>query len=89
MKTISYATAGADTRTTQLFINYINNTRLDSLGFSPFGLNIEISLILLKRFFFKGIVTTGFDTANQIFNPTPGKKRRRISNKKKEKCIKR
>ncbi|CAF0929175.1 unnamed protein product, partial [Didymodactylos carnosus] len=54
--TLSYATAGPDTRTTQLFINYVNNTRLDLLGFAPLG-----------------IVTTGLDTANAIFNPTPGR----------------
>jgi peptidyl-prolyl cis-trans isomerase A (cyclophilin A) len=34
---ISYAMAGPDTRTTQLFINYGNNDRLDGMGFSPFG----------------------------------------------------
>ncbi len=34
---ISYAMAGPDTRTTQFFINYGNNTNLDSMGFSPFG----------------------------------------------------
>ena len=34
---ISYAMAGPNTRTTQLFINYGNNARLDDMGFSPFG----------------------------------------------------
>jgi len=34
---ITYAMAGPNTRTTQLFINYGNNSRLDSMGFAPFG----------------------------------------------------
>jgi cyclophilin family peptidyl-prolyl cis-trans isomerase len=34
---ITFATAGKDTRTTQLFINTGNNAQLDKMGFSPFG----------------------------------------------------
>lgn len=38
---VSFAMRGPGTRTTQLFINYANNARLDSMGFSPFGKVIE------------------------------------------------
>ena len=34
---ITYAMAGPGTRTTQLFINLVDNPRLDSRGFAPFG----------------------------------------------------
>ena len=39
--TISMATSGPNSRTTQFFINRINNARLDPLGFSPLGEVIE------------------------------------------------
>jgi peptidyl-prolyl cis-trans isomerase A (cyclophilin A) len=48
--TITFATSGPDSRTTQVFINLKDNTRLDGMGFSPFGVVTEGMDVVTKLY---------------------------------------
>jgi peptidyl-prolyl cis-trans isomerase A (cyclophilin A) len=39
--TVTFAKGGPNSRTTQVFINLVNNARLDSMGFPAFGTVVE------------------------------------------------
>lgn len=42
---VSYAMAGPGTRTTQFFVNLVDNSRLDPMGFAPFGRVRDMSVV--------------------------------------------
>jgi peptidyl-prolyl cis-trans isomerase A (cyclophilin A) len=48
--TITYADAGPNTRTTQLFINIANNASLDVQGFAPFG-KVTTGMSIVRRLY--------------------------------------
>jgi peptidyl-prolyl cis-trans isomerase A (cyclophilin A) len=48
---IVYATAGPNTRTTQLFINLRSNQSLDSQGFAPFGMVLGDGMSVVQQIY--------------------------------------
>lgn len=48
---VSYAMAGPGTRTTQIFINFADNSNLDGMGFSPFARVDEASMAVVDRIY--------------------------------------
>ena len=47
---LTFATAGPNTRTTQIFINLADNARLDGMGFTPFG-NVVEGMDVVDKFY--------------------------------------
>lgn len=46
-----FATAGANTRTTQLFINLRSNQQLDNMGFAPFGMVLGNGMKVVEQIY--------------------------------------
>jgi peptidyl-prolyl cis-trans isomerase A (cyclophilin A) len=48
---LSFATSGKDSRTTQMFINLVDNSQLDGMGFSPFAVVAEDGMTIVDQIY--------------------------------------
>ena len=64
---ISFATSGTDSRTTQMFINFGDNTNLDGMGFSPFGRVLGNGMDVVDK-----IYSGHGETPDQVQSPRAG-----------------
>jgi peptidyl-prolyl cis-trans isomerase A (cyclophilin A) len=48
---LSFATSGKDSRTTQMFINLVDNSQLDGMGFSPFAVVLEGGMDIVDQIY--------------------------------------
>jgi cyclophilin family peptidyl-prolyl cis-trans isomerase len=62
--TITFATSGPNTRTTQLFINLKDNPSLDGQGFTPFALVDDKGINIVEMFYDQYGDTSGMDQEN-------------------------
>ena len=62
---IVFATAGPNTRTTQVFINLKDNSRLDGMGFAPFGI-VDGNGMNVVEMMYEGYGDSGGPDQNQL-----------------------
>jgi len=69
---ITFATSGPASRTTEVFINYVDNARLDKQGFAPFG-EVTSGMDVVEKFYsFYGDVAPRGNGPNQSRIETEG-----------------
>jgi peptidyl-prolyl cis-trans isomerase A (cyclophilin A) len=69
---ITFATSGPSSRTTEVFINYVDNARLDKQGFAPFG-EVVSGMDAVEKFYSAyGDVAPRGNGPNQSYIETQG-----------------